>query len=53
MLSSNKFLRSTDASKVHSNSGLFPSLTYIKPDLIVDEQAKDSILLKERWALII
>ena len=47
-----KFLRSADASKVLSNRGLFPSPTYIKPDLTVDERAKDLVLLKERWALI-
>ena len=46
------FLRSTDASKVLSNKCLFPSPTYNKPDLTVEEQAKELALLKERWALI-
>ena len=47
-----KFLRSIDISNVLRNKSKLKSGIFLKPDLSADEQAKESLLLKERWSLI-
>lgn len=47
-----KFLRSLDTSSILANKKLLASPIYIKPDMTPEEKAIESILLKERKALI-
>lgn len=47
-----KFIRAVDVSNVLSKRGLLNHPVFIKPDLSPEERQRDSILLKERWALI-
>ena len=47
-----KFLRSLDTSLILTNKKLLTPPIYIKPDMTPEEKAKESILLKERKALI-
>ena len=47
-----KFLRYTDASNVLGNKSKLSPLVFVKPDLTAEERAMESLLLKERRALI-
>ena len=47
-----KFLRYTDASNVLGNKTKLSPLVFVKPDLTAEERAMESLLLKERRALI-
>ena len=47
-----KFLRYTDASNILGNKNQLSPSVFIKPDLIADERAMESLLLKERRRLI-
>ena len=47
-----KFLRSLDTLLILTNKKLLSPPIYIKPDMTPEEKAKESILLKERKALI-
>ena len=47
-----KFLRNIDAAHILSNRKLLQPPVYVKPDLTLDERKAESLLLKERRALI-
>ena len=47
-----KFLRYTDASNILSNKSKLSKPVFVKPDLTSEERAIESLLLKERRALI-
>ena len=47
-----KFLRVADVTSILKSKTQLKSPVYVKPDLPPEEQAKQSLLLKERWLLI-
>lgn len=47
-----KFVRSADVTRVLSGARSFESPIFVRPDLSPLQRARDSVLLKERWASI-